>query len=120
MAKNKRGERGERERGRKEREIEGERRRERLGRGEGSRGRKGEERYAPLLPTLLATEFFSVMRERHSQRKRESEEKEEEGRESQRRRERGERGRLSSSRLSRDGSNFRREETRGEIRKERK
>ena len=31
-----------------------------------------------------------------------------------------ERGRLSSSRLSCDGSNFRREETRGEIRKERK
>ena len=31
-----------------------------------------------------------------------------------------ERGRLSSSRLSHDGSNFRREETRGEIRKERK
>ena len=50
------------------------------------RKRKGEERHAPLLPILLMTKFFSVARERHSQRKRESKENEEEGRESQRRR----------------------------------
>ena len=67
---------------------------------------------APLLPILLATELFSVARERQSRRKRGSEEKEEEGRERREGEREGRRGAKSGGREKERGKRRERERER--------